>query len=406
MVSRQKIINMLHSKVHRREYILGVIPGSGIAAKSAVTGGADLLAALSSGVFRRMGHSSLAGSLPFANNNKLVIELGAREIIPLVQNKVPIIAGLFAYDPGIDLELYIQNLKRQGFSGVMNYPSIFTYNDSLREALEKNGIDVKKEAEVINIARKNDMFTIAIVTSEQQAMTMASVGADMICVDLGLTVGGQVGAKHVLSLKTAAEMISQVDVALEGMDVFKVFLGGPAKTPIDVKYIFDNTKTMGFLAGSPVDRLPYEQAIVNATTQFKEINLSEQDKLLSEMLDGIHKYYDYVDFVKQYVESNYMNDVTFSEITSIAHLSRSYLSTLFRKEVGCSFVEYLVQTRINKAHQLIESTKMPLQEVAERVGYNDYAHFSKIFKKYTGKTPSCLRSSDVEANCCQEKEVN
>lgn len=64
----------------------------------------------------------------------------------------------------------------------------------------------------------------------------------------------------------------------------------------------------------------------------------------------------------------------------VANISRTHLSSLFKKEVGCSFPQYLVKFRMNKATEIIKKENIQLSEVAELVGYDDYAHFSKMFK--------------------------
>ena len=63
-------------------------------------------------------------------------------------------------------------------------------------------------------------------------------------------------------------------------------------------------------------------------------------------------------------------------------MSPSYLSTRFKKETGASFTEYLIRYRVNKAKNLLKEKQNRCREVAENVGYKDYAQFSKIFKKY------------------------
>ena len=84
-----------------------------------------------------------------------------------------------------------------------------------------------------------------------------------------------------------------------------------------------------------------------------------------------------------------MQKISFIDLARVAYVSRSHLSALFKKEVGCSFPEYLVKFRINKAKEIIRSEdELNLSEVAELVGYKDYAQFSKMFKKYLEMTPS------------------
>ncbi len=82
-----------------------------------------------------------------------------------------------------------------------------------------------------------------------------------------------------------------------------------------------------------------------------------------------------------------MTKISFTDLAIEAHISRTYLSALFKKEVGCTFPEYLNKYRINKSIEIIKSKNISLSDVASLSGYNDYAHFSKAFKKQRGISP-------------------
>jgi YesN/AraC family two-component response regulator len=161
--------------------------------------------------------------------------------------------------------------------------------------------------------------------------------------------------------------------------------GGPINSPLDLKYMYDNTNVMGYLGGSAFERIPSEVAITKITREFKIAGL--QDDALAKILAEMTEYHDYITFVKEYISQNYMNKISFSDLAIEAHLSRTYLSALFKKEVGCTFSEYVTRYRINKAIEIITNKKIPLSEVAFACGYSDYAHFSKAFKKETGYSP-------------------
>lgn len=386
--ARKQILDRLRSQIKQQEHVIGVATGAGISAKYAAKGGADLILALNSGRFRQMGLGSIAGLLPFANCNQLVMEFGSREIIPVVKD-IPVLFGLCATDPTIDLERYIEEIHGRGFSGINNYPSVGMIDGQFREALEEEGLSYDREVEAISIANKKDIFSIAFVFDEIQAKKMIIAGADVICAHLGVTKGGMLGARKSLSLEAATKVAREIFRSCDEIKpgVIKMIYGGPINSPLDVKHMYDNTDAMGYLGGSSFERIPSEIAITQITREFKATGQIKEDNLLNRMLEGITEYYDYITFVKEYVSRNYMTKISFSDIALESHISRTYLSTLFRKEVGCTFPEYLTRYRINKAMEIIKSRRITLSEVASLTGYNDYAHFSKVFKKQTGSSP-------------------
>ena len=82
----------------------------------------------------------------------------------------------------------------------------------------------------------------------------------------------------------------------------------------------------------------------------------------------------------------------------MTHVSSNYLSTKFKQEMGCSFTQYLVKYRINKAAELLEKENIRCNEIARMVGYRDYAQFSKMFKKYKGVSPNFYRESNINTS--------
>ena len=79
-------------------------------------------------------------------------------------------------------------------------------------------------------------------------------------------------------------------------------------------------------------------------------------------------------------------------MSSAAGFSSSYFSTLFRKETGKNFLEYLMDVRIEEAKTLLRESRMTIEAVAKAVGVNDYKRFSKTFKKTTGSSPKEYRN--------------
>ena len=94
-----------------------------------------------------------------------------------------------------------------------------------------------------------------------------------------------------------------------------------------------------------------------------------------------------VEEITRYIEKNYMNNITLSDLAESVHLNAAYLSELFRKEMGTSFKAYLTDVRMEAAKNFLKNSNYKTSELAAMVGYNDTKNFIKIFKKYVGITP-------------------
>ena len=392
MLSREVFLEKLRREIEAENHLIAVASGTGLTAKYAIQGGADFLLALNSGIFRGMGRGSLGGLLPYANSNDMVYEFGIRELIPLVGD-FPVVFGLNATDPTRDMAAYLDEIRQSGFIGINNYPTIGLIDGKFREALEENGSAFEHEVEVFRMAHERGMVTVAFVFDENQAGAMLDAGTDILCVHLGLTQGGMLGAAKALSLVASKDRIEAIYALCDQQrpEVIKMLYGGPVKTPVDVQYMYQNTSAHGYIGGSAFDRIPTEKSLMNITKAFKTTDDIDESDLMSKMLNGITKYYDYTGFIKEYVKENYMNEISFLDLAKVCHISRSHLSALFKKEVGCSFPEYLVNFRIHKAAKLLKEENLRVSEVAELVGYQDVAHFSKIFKKYMGVSPKTVK---------------
>lgn len=142
------------------------------------------------------------------------------------------------------------------------------------------------------------------------------------------------------------------------------------------------------MGGSSFERIPSERAILNTVMAFKTPEKFAEEDSLARVLRGEAYEADYIEFTKTYVSNNYMKPVLLGELAALAHVSPSHLSTRFKRKTGRSFTQYLVDFRMEKACELMRAGTMPLCEVAESVGYPDYAQFSKMFKKHMGYSPT------------------
>jgi predicted TIM-barrel enzyme len=193
--TRTEVIERLRATVARGEAIIAAGAGSGISAKFIEKGGADLLIVYNSGRFRMAGHGSTAGLMAYGDANAIAMELGQYEVLPVVE-EIPVICGVHATDPRRRMWHWLGEVKAMGFSGVNNFPTHTIVDGHFRGVLEETGMSVKKEFEMVALARRMDLFSIVYVSSPEEAVAMAKAGADAIITHVGTTVGGSIGVTN------------------------------------------------------------------------------------------------------------------------------------------------------------------------------------------------------------------
>lgn len=90
--------------------------------------------------------------------------------------------------------------------------------------------------------------------------------------------------------------------------------------------------------------------------------------------------------VREYLDKNYFKDITLDEMAEMVNINPTYLSMLFKEQVGTTYIKYLSNVRIEKAKKLLNEGHK-VKDVSEMVGYHNSRHFSELFKKTIGLTP-------------------
>lgn len=101
---------------------------------------------------------------------------------------------------------------------------------------------------------------------------------------------------------------------------------------------------------------------------------------------------------RKFIENNFQNKITVSDIASAVFQSESYFSHQFKKEVGVSVIQYINRYRIDRAKDMLEQTSLNITEISFRVGFQNLTHFNRIFLKLEGKSPSAYRKSRIGKN--------
>ena len=135
--------------------------------------------------------------------------------------------------------------------------------------------------------------------------------------------------------------------------------------------------------------VPYEKMLtleecekhVNAMLEKLMVTLNHSCRCLSQQIV----------LALAYIHKNYSQDIALNEVAHFVNMNRSYLSELFKKEIGDNFINYLTAYRMNKSKKLLRETNLSINEIAERVGYHNISYFTKIFKKYVDMTPRDYR---------------
>jgi YesN/AraC family two-component response regulator len=94
-----------------------------------------------------------------------------------------------------------------------------------------------------------------------------------------------------------------------------------------------------------------------------------------------------------YVREHYSEPIARSDLAAALGVSENYLTDLFHREMGVSLWTYLNRYRIKQAKALLVSTELKITEIASRVGFDDPAYFSRVFRRYTGRSPRAFRKS-------------
>jgi predicted TIM-barrel enzyme len=252
--------------------IIGAGAGTGLSAKCAEAGGADLIIIYNSGRYRMAGRGSLAGLMPYGDANAIVIDM-ASEVLPVVE-RTPVLAGVCGTDPFRLMPNFLREVEATGFAGVQNFPTVGLIDGTFRANLEETGMSYDLEVEMIGLAAERGLLTAPYVFDVPSAEAMTRAGADVLVPHMGLTTKGAIGAQTARTLDECVELIQAMRDATVRLnaDVIMLCHGGPIAEPEDTAYVLERTTgVVGFFGASSMERLPTEVAMTENMRRFKSI---------------------------------------------------------------------------------------------------------------------------------------
>jgi predicted TIM-barrel enzyme len=272
---RVTLVERLRAEIRAGRPIYDALCGSGITAKMAARGGADMVTTHCLAYFRMQGLSSMAGYLPVCDANALTLELGERALVNVVRD-CALVAGLLCVDPTRDMARFLKKIEEAGYDGVMNCPTVALIDGKFRSDLEETGMGFGREVEVLGYASRMGLFTKAFCTTPEEAIAMAEVGVDNIIVHFGNSSGGTIGSKTVLAGDVAQKRVASVLDVLSAKfsDRIVTCHGGAIETPADFeRFLKVEPRLHGYVGGSSAERFPIETSVVEVTRQFKSVKL-------------------------------------------------------------------------------------------------------------------------------------
>ena len=240
-MTRSEARARLRAEIDAGRPVIGAGAGTGLSAKCAEAGGTDLIIIYNSGRYRMAGRGSLSGLLPYGDANEIVVDM-AREVLPIVES-TPVLAGVCGTDPFRLMDVFLDELRRIGFSGVQNFPTVGLFDGTFRQNLEETDMGFALEVEMIRAAHELDLVTTPYVFSPEDARAMTNAGADVLVAHMGLTTGGTIGAETGRTLDQCVELVQAIrDAAVEvRSDVIVLCHGGPIAEPEDASYVLERT---------------------------------------------------------------------------------------------------------------------------------------------------------------------
>ncbi|MEG0094120.1 MAG: helix-turn-helix domain-containing protein [Erysipelotrichaceae bacterium] len=158
---------------------------------------------------------------------------------------------------------------------------------------------------------------------------------------------------------------------------------------------------------NPQDILFYLKKIVQETEEHKMYYEEKCQSLLEILfinilnafnntlsLTTLHRNNKECDFIKHYIDNHFKDDITLDSLATQTFVNKFYLSHTFKKYIGISPINYMIECRIEKAKDLLITTEYSIEQISSFVGFSSQSYFSQIFKKKTLKSPNQYRKAN------------
>lgn len=248
------------------------------------------------------------------------------------------------------------------------------------------------------------MNNLTVLLIEDETIVLKELEAMIDWSGLGLTLIGSAmdGDEAVRMIKEKDPDIVITDIRLPGKDGLEVLSSSPVQHAIILSGYTDYEYMKKAIRLSVFDYLqkPVDDRELENTLHRLIEKIREEEK----GLENIHRKEDFiilkektlnhtVDMAIEFMKNSYSRSIGLYEVAKEVRISENHLSAIFKEHTGMNFLSYLNALRINEAIRLLKDSSMNVQEIADQVGFPTPGYFTKLFRKYTGKTPTQFRST-------------
>jgi len=275
--SRNEIMNKLLRKKKDRIPIFIASAGSGLVAQLLEKAGVDCVNTFSGARLRANGMGTMSMMWPILDSNKQTLDYTREDIMPAIKGDSFICACLNPNDPLKDMRMVLNQCKEMGVYSASNIGPSISYVDADSEiyrVLNKSGITLDNEIEMLKLAKEMDMVSIGLgFTMEDARRIVGEAQPDIFCFHCGTTQGGLKGYDSGEKIEQAAERIEAANQEMRKLmpDVILIAHGSALVNPPDFQYVLNHTSCDGIWTGSSTERIPIEKAVYSTAKEFADL---------------------------------------------------------------------------------------------------------------------------------------
>lgn len=146
--------------------------------------------------------------------------------------------------------------------------------------------------------------------------------------------------------------------------------------------------TLYSLSKQPDEYSSVRNLLANALLNMVYIKLQKRQQSTEFNFKGND---DFIQSITDYLDKHFMESISLQDLGNAFHMSHYYLSHIYKAETGLSPMKYVIYRRIGESQNLLMNTNMTIGAISEKLGFSDNCHFSSMFKKYVGTTPTQYR---------------